>query len=148
MRAELTVAYDSNADLRDRIHSLQQQVAAMRAEAAARTPVGVTIEKVRHMAKPAVAAFRCINYMLDLRHPGRMVVAIALGCTLSPHQVVSNGAITLSITLSSSCAHRPCPACRRSWSPPIREPLVPSQTAPTRVQPPTALPLWPLRWSA
>jgi uncharacterized membrane protein len=46
MRAELTVAYDSNADLRDRIHSLQQQVAAMRAEAAARTPVGVTIEKV------------------------------------------------------------------------------------------------------
>jgi hypothetical protein len=47
MRQELTVAYDSNADLRDRIHGLQQQVAAMRAEAAARTPVGVTIEKVR-----------------------------------------------------------------------------------------------------
>lgn len=46
MRQELTVAYDSNADLRDRIHGLQQQVAAMRAEAAARTPVGVTIEKV------------------------------------------------------------------------------------------------------
>lgn len=46
MRQELTVAYDSNADLRDRIHDLQQQVATMRAEAAARTPVGVTIEKV------------------------------------------------------------------------------------------------------
>jgi len=69
MRAELTVAYDSNADLRDRIHSLQQQVAAMRAEAAARTPVGVTIEKVRHMAKSAVAACRCINNMRNLRHP-------------------------------------------------------------------------------
>lgn len=47
MRAELTVAYDANADLRDRLHALQQQIAAMRAEAAARTPVGVTVEKVR-----------------------------------------------------------------------------------------------------
>jgi 3-phenylpropionate/cinnamic acid dioxygenase small subunit len=46
MRQELTVAYDTNADLRDRILSLQQQMAAMKAEAAARTPVGVTVEKV------------------------------------------------------------------------------------------------------
>lgn len=55
MRAELTVAYDSNADLRDRIHSLQQQAAAIRAEAAARTPVGVTIEKVRHQGCIAIS---------------------------------------------------------------------------------------------
>lgn len=46
MREELSVAYDNHADLRDRVHSLQQQLAAMKAEAAARTPVGVTIEKV------------------------------------------------------------------------------------------------------
>jgi hypothetical protein len=46
MRAELAVAFDANGDLRERISGLQQQLAATKAEAAARTPVGVTVEKV------------------------------------------------------------------------------------------------------
>lgn len=66
MRQELTVAYDTNADMRDRIHSLQQQMAAIKAEAAARTPVGVTVEKVGPCLRQQALCSRKTRHELQL----------------------------------------------------------------------------------
>lgn len=46
MRQELGAAYDNNADLRTRISAVQQELAEVKAEAAARTPIGATVEQV------------------------------------------------------------------------------------------------------
>lgn len=46
LRQELAAAYENNAGLRDRVTAAQQELAEVKAEAAARTPVGATVEQV------------------------------------------------------------------------------------------------------
>jgi hypothetical protein len=137
MRAELTVAYDSNADLRDRIHSLQQQVAAMRAEAAARTPVGVTIEKVMQRL---VGLFACCFNQLVLH------TFASSNCMTS--RLIHHGPGCWTQQTQADYCHcvpaqpsfrRLCRVCRRNQSQPINVHPLPRQPQRTRARLQTAL---------
>lgn len=46
MRQELAVTYEDNTQLRDRVSVAQQELAKVKAEAAARTPVHTTVQQV------------------------------------------------------------------------------------------------------
>jgi hypothetical protein len=46
VRERYAVAQEAAGDMQDRLQQLQHQVAELRAEAASRTPVGVSVEQV------------------------------------------------------------------------------------------------------
>jgi uncharacterized coiled-coil DUF342 family protein len=50
VRERYAEAQEAAGDMKDRLQQLQQQVAELRAEAASRTPVGVSVEQVRQNA--------------------------------------------------------------------------------------------------